>query len=335
MSESATQQVVCLARRPVGVPTAEDFRLLSLPMPQPDADQLLLKVRCLSLDPYLRSVIAGRHLGAAIDLGDVMPGSGVAEVLQSTPAGPAVGSLVIAEVGWCEYACVDTASVRVIDKRICPPTLALHVLGMPGLTAWAGMRGIARPQRGQTVVVSAASGAVGSCVGQLALADGARVIGIAGSEQKCRYVVEQLGFDECINHRLADFGHRLAAACPDRIDVYFDNVGGPVLEACLGRLALHAQVVLCGLIDQYNATAKAVGPNLGPVIGARASMTGLVVYDHWDGMPELVDEVLPKILAGQFHFTEDIAEGLESAPAQFCKLMNGRNFGKSLVRVSN
>ncbi|HKZ73766.1 MAG TPA: NADP-dependent oxidoreductase, partial [Steroidobacteraceae bacterium] len=209
----------------------------------------------------------------------------------------------------------------------------LGVLGMPGLTGYVGMVYLGEPKPGQTVVVSAPTGPVGSTAGQAARLVGARAVGVAGSDEKCDYAVRELGYAACVNYRKGELVAQLKAACPDGIDVYFDNVGGEVLAAVLRDLAMHARIVLCGMIEAYSMETPPPGPFLGPVVGARATMQGLIVYDHLHRLPELIKVVGAWIRAGQFHYREDVSDGLDSAPEAFCRLMRGQNFGKALVRV--
>jgi NADPH-dependent curcumin reductase CurA len=327
------QRAIVLARTVAGMPRVEDFAPSRLPIPVPADGELLLRVHWLSIDPWLRPVLAGRHLTPPPPVGGVIPGHGIGEVVESRAPGYAPGDLVVADVGWQEWTALPAAGVRRIDPALAPPSAWLGVLGLPGLTAWAGLRTIGKPAPGETVVVSAAAGAVGSLAAQLARSAGARVVGIAGDPEKCRIAVEDFGCAACVSHRDPDLVARLRATCPDGIDVYFDNVGGRVLEAAIGMLRRHARVVLCGLIDQYNADVRPPGPNLGPVIAARATLTGLVVYDHLDRFPEFVAEVGPALREGRIRHREDVAVGLESAPRQFVAMLEGRNRGKALVRL--
>jgi NADPH-dependent curcumin reductase CurA len=242
--------------------------------------------------------------------------------------------LVVAESGWQDYAAVPVSGAQKIVPGDAPLSTYLGIMGMPGLTAYAGMKRLAKPQAGETVVVSAASGPVGSMVGQICRINGCRVVGIAGSDEKCAFLTDELGFDAAINYKTEDLATALVEHCPDRIDVYFDNVGGDTLTAACGHLALHARVILCGLITQYNADKPPPGPNLGPVIGARAEMKGLVVYDHADLNPEF-QRVAGRWLAdGLLRYREDVTEGLATAPSSFARLMRGENFGKALVKIA-
>ena len=326
---------ITLQRTPVGLPEASDFAFGHAELPQPEDGQVLVRVLALSLDPYLRSAMAGRHLSASIGIGDLVRGEGLVEVLASRHPAMAAGEQWVAACGWRSHALLDAAAVaqaRRVPAWLDRPTLALGGLGMPGLTAWAGLNRLADARAGDTLVVSAASGPVGATVGQLAKIKGCRVIGIAGGPEKCAWVTGVAGFDACIDYRAEDLRQALDRLCPQGVDVYFDNVGGDTLLALLERLALGARVVLCGLMAQYNGAAPtAINPAL--LIRARATLRGLVVYDHWDALEQMLTEMKAHYLAGRLQFREDIAEGLQSAPAAFVRLMQGRNQGKALVRL--
>ena len=326
---------ITLQRTPVGLPEASDFAFGHAELPQPEDGQVLVRVLALSLDPYLRSAMAGRHLSASIGIGDLVRGEGLVEVLASRHPAMAAGEQWVAACGWRSHALLDAAAVaqaRRVPAWLDRPTLALGGLGMPGLTAWAGLNRLADARAGDTLVVSAASGPVGATVGQLAKIKGCRVIGIAGGPEKCAWVTGVAGFDACIDYRDEDLRQALDRLCPQGVDVYFDNVGGDTLLALLERLALGARVVLCGLMAQYNGAAPtAINPAL--LIRARATLRGLVVYDHWDALEQMLSEMKAHYLAGRLQFREDIAEGLQSAPAAFVRLMQGRNQGKALVRL--
>ena len=326
---------ITLQRTPVGLPEASDFAFGHAELPQPEEGQVLVRVLALSLDPYLRSAMAGRHLSASIGIGDLVRGEGLVEVLASRHPAMAAGEQWVAACGWRSHALLDAAAVaqaRRLPAWLDRPTLALGGLGMPGLTAWAGLNRLADARAGDTLVVSAASGPVGATVGQLAKIKGCRVIGIAGGPEKCAWVTGVAGFDACIDYRDEDLRQALDRLCPEGVDVYFDNVGGDTLLALLERLALGARVVLCGLMAQYNGAAPtAINPAL--LIRARATLRGLVVYDHWDALEQMLSEMKAHYLAGRLQFREDIAEGLQSAPAAFVRLMQGRNQGKALVRL--
>jgi NADPH-dependent curcumin reductase CurA len=339
-------RAVLLRRAVQGLPSAEDFVLTERPMPVPGPGEVLVRNSFLSLDPYMLSAIKGRHMSGAADLDQTMQGDTVGTVVGSNDAVFAIGTRVIARGGWQEFSVLRAlpAGAGGIDTLTGPyarplppadPDIAdsayLGVLGMPGLTAWAGTAILAPPEPGACFVVSAATGAVGSIAGQIARNLGARVVGIAGSAEKCVYAVEALGFAACVNHRAGDFPEQLAAACPNRIDGYFDNVGGRILDVVLQRLALRARIVLCGMIEQYQAETRLPGPSLAPVIGRRAHMMGLVVYDHVARLAEWQQLASQWIREDRLRWREDRAETLAAAPAAFVRLMQGQNFGKTVV----
>jgi len=328
---------ILFARVPRGLPVPEDFGADTVEIPSPGAGQFLSRTLWLSLDPYLRNVMKGHPLyGVALRPGDPMHGEAVAQVVESRHPGFAPGDHVVVRNGWQEYALSDGAGVRKVDPALAPVSTALGVLGMPGLTGYAGLVYLGEPRPGQTVLVSAATGPVGSTVGQVARLVGARAVGIAGSDAKCRYAVEELGFADCIDRRTGDLAAAIRSSCPDGVDVYFDNVGGEVLAAAIRNLARGARVVLCGMLDAYQSDAPpAHGPFLGPVVGARATIKGLVVYDHLERFAEMQKVIGGWIGEGRFRFREDVTDGLEHAPAAFCRLMRGENFGKTLVRVAS
>lgn len=327
------QRRIVLQRIPQGVPEEQDFRIAEAPVPDPPAGHFLARTVYLSLDPYIRSLLAGRHLGhRPVAVGDVVPGQGVAQVLDSRHAGFSPGHYVLLETGWQEYTLSDGRDVRLLDPRDGPLSANLGLLGMPGLTAWAGVVELARPRPGETFLVTAAAGAVGSAAGQLARIAGCRVVGVAGSTEKCRRATSTFGFDACVNYREADWREALARATPDGVDVHFENVGGPLLDAALERLALGARVVLCGLIDQYNTGAACTVP-AATLIRRRARLFGLVVYDYRDRLETYLARTRQWLREGRLALLEDRALGLEAAPAAFCRLMRGENVGKALVVV--
>jgi len=333
----ALNRRILFARVPQGLPVPADFGQDTVEAASPAAGQFLSRTLWLSLDPFLRNVMKGHALyGVALRPGDPMHGETVAQVVESRHPGFAAGDHVVVKNGWQEYALSDGQGVRKVDPAAAPITTALGVLGMPGLTGYAGLVYLGEPRPGQTVLVSAATGPVGSTVGQLARLMGARAVGIAGSDEKCRYAVEELGYEACLNYRDVDLRTAIKQACPDGVDVYFDNVGGDVLVAAIANLALNARIVLCGMPAAYSLDAPpAHGPWLGPVVGARATIKGLVVYDHFHRMGEMQKVIGRWIREGKFKYREDVTDGLEHAPEAFCRLMRGENFGKSLVRVTS
>ncbi len=339
MSQHMNRQIV-LAARPQGEPKESDFRLVETPVPEPGLGQMLLRTIYLSLDPYMRGRMnAGPSYAPPVEIGAVMGGGTVCRVEASNIPEFKVGDIVEAYTGWQEHALSDGRGVRKLDPSLAPISTALGVLGMPGMTAWAGLMNIGQPKAGETVVVAAASGAVGSVVGQLAKIKGCRVVGIAGGERKCRYVVDELGFDACIDHRSSDFAESLKAACPDGIDVYFENVGGAVFDAVLPLLNTFARVPVCGLIAYYNATGLPSGPDrvpmlMGQVLTKRLTLRGFIVFDFANQQPDFLAEVGPLVHDGRIKYREDIVEGLENAPGALIGLLKGENFGKVIVRVS-
>jgi NADPH-dependent curcumin reductase CurA len=340
MRQPAVKQIV-LASRPKGLPTRENFRLEDVRMPEQPQGGLLLRVLYLSLDPYMRGRMDDRKSYAKpVGLGEVMTGESVCEVIASDQAGYDVGDIVLAPTGWRTHAASARAALRKLDPRVAPITTALGVLGMPGFTAYAGLNLIGKPKPGETVVVAAAAGPVGSLVGQLAKLAGARAVGIAGGPEKCRAVVEEFRFDAAVDHRVSDFADTLAAACPQGIDVYFENVGGAVWQAVLPLLNTFARVPVCGLIAQYNAAGPAPGPNLLPatmreVLTKSLTLRGYINYEFAaDHYAAFLDTVGAAVSEGRIRYREDITDGFENAPEAFIGMLEGRNFGKALVRVA-
>jgi NADPH-dependent curcumin reductase len=340
MSGPTVKQIV-LASRPKGKPTAENFRLEEVPMPSLPPGGLLLRVLYLSLDPYMRGRMDdAKSYAKPVAVGDVMTGESVCEVMASERAGYAKGDIVLAHTGWRTHAAWDGGAPRKLDPKLAPITTGLGVLGMPGFTAYAGLYLIGKPKAGETVVVAAASGPVGSLVGQLAKMVGARAVGIAGGPEKCRHVADELGFDAAIDHRASDFAQQLAAACPNGIDVYFENVGGAVWQAVLPLLNTFARVPVCGLIAQYSAGGPPPGPNLLPatmraVLTKSLTLRGFINYEFAaEHFPAFLRTVSAGLAEGRIRYREDITAGLENAPAVFMGLLEGRNFGKALIRVA-
>jgi NADPH-dependent curcumin reductase CurA len=333
---------IVLASRPNGPPTAENFRLEEVPMPKLPPGGLLLRVLYLSLDPYMRGRMDdAKSYARSVGVGEVMTGESVCEVLASDRSGYSAGDIVLAHTGWRTHAAWDGPATRKLDPKLAPITTGLGVLGMPGFTAYAGLNLIGKPKPGDTVVVAAASGPVGALVGQLAKLAGARAIGIAGGPKKCAYVVNDLRFDACIDHRAADFAAELAIACPKGIDVYFENVGGAVWQAVLPLLNTFARVPVCGLIAQYSSPGQAAGPNLLPatmraVLTKSLTLRGFINYEFAaEHYPDFLRIVSAGIADGRIRYREDVTEGLDNAPAAFMGLLEGRNFGKALVRAGH
>jgi len=339
MTHAKARQIV-LAARPHGKPQLTDFRLEETGVPTPRAGQVLLKVRYLSLDPYMRGRMDDRQSYAQpVPLGGVMEGESVATVIASHHPSYAEGDIVLAKTGWCTHALSDRADLRKLDPAVAPVTTWLGVLGMPGFTAYAGVRLIGTPQPRDTVVVAAASGPVGSLVGQLAQLAGARAVGIAGGSEKCAFVQDELRFDAAVNHRAVDFPAQLAAACPNGIDVYFENVGGAIWQAVLPLLNPFARIPVCGLIAQYNGVGQGDGTDWLPatmraILSKSLTLRGFIYTEFAEQhYAAFLREVGAGIADGRIRYREDIVDGLEQAPEAFIGMLEGRNFGKLIVRV--
>jgi len=324
-----------LKSRPAGMPSAENFDTVDAPMPALNEGDVLRRTTYLSLDPYMRGrMSAGPSYAASVNLNDVMCGHTVSEVVESQHPDFRAGDIVTGYDGWQQYAASNGKDVRKLDPKVVPVSTAIGVLGMPGATAYVGLFDIGQPKAGETVVVSAASGAVGSIVGQLAKIHGCRAVGIAGSPDKCRYVVDELGFDACINYKTDDLVPALREACPDGADIYFENVGGKVFAAVLKVINRGARIPLCGMIAEYNTTSDPGGPNLRPLLVQRALIKGFIVSDHFDRFPAFLKDVTPLVRAGNIKYREDIVDGLDAAPSALIGMFEGKNFGKMLVRVA-
>lgn len=340
MTSNINRRIV-LASRPHGAPLPENFRLEEGAVPVPAEGQVLLRTLYLSLDPYMRSRMDDKTTYAPpLPLGEVMVGGTVSRVIVSRHPGFREGELVLGTSGWQDYALSDGAELTALDQAS-HPSHTLSVLGMPGFTAYHGLLNIGQPKAGETVVVAAASGAVGAVAGQIARLKGARVVGIAGGPGKCAYVTGELGFDACIDRHDPQFARQLAAACPDGIDVYFENVGGAVFDAVLPLLNEHARVPVCGFISHYNDHGPAAGADRLPQVMAvllnkRVHMQGFIILDHYaDGHAAFLRDMGNWVASGRVKQREDIVEGLENAPAGLIGLLQGRNFGKALVRVAD
>ena len=326
-------QEIILAKRPSRALSPTHFQVRSSPRPAPKQDEALLAVEWLAMDPYLRGLIAGRHLDSAPQPGQRMPGQGIARVIEA-PANSSVkpGDRVLADCGWAHWLTRPAHELQPINLPTdVPVQAALGILGMPGLTAWSGLHRLARLEQGETVAVSSASGTVGAAVIGLARAVGCITVGIT-SAHKRDYVADSLGADHVVI-RDQSLSEQLLANQIPKIDVAFDNAGGSVLEAMLGHLALQARVVLCGMISQYELDQRPAGPNLGPVIASRATLKGLVVYDHFDAMAAFLDQAVPLYRAGNLRCEETHYHGLDRAPEALCALLSGKTHGRILVRV--
>lgn len=339
MTESIRR--IVLASRPSGAPTPSNFRLEEVPVPDLPDGHVLLETIYLSLDPYMRGRMSDtKSYADPIPIGDVMVGATVSRIRQSRHEDWRQGDIVVAYSGWQTHAISDGSDMRLIDPAAAPISTGLGVLGMTGFTAYAGLRNIGHPKPGETVVVAAASGAVGSVVGQIARIKGARAVGIAGGPEKCAFVKNELGFDVAIDHCDADFVRQLAEACPDGIDVYFENVGGAVWDAVLPLLNDFARVPLCGMISHYNDDGLAKPsvdrlPASMKVIQQKSiTIRGFMNVEFIDQQPAFLEQAAAWIADGRLKYREDVVEGLENAPASFIGLLEGRNFGKLIVRIS-
>ncbi len=339
---------IALASRPTGAPTAENFRHEAQPMPEPGKDEVLVKVHYISLDPYMRGRMDdGKSYAAPIPVGGTMEGGGVGEVIASNASGFEPGDFVMGYMGWATHAVQPANALRKLDPAHGPITAALGVLGMPGFTGWHGLMEYGRPKKGETLVVAAATGPVGSMVGQLAKSMGLRAVGIAGGPEKCALAVDRFGFDACVDHRAHETSSTLrkaiAAHCPDGVDIYFENVGGKVLEAVFPLLNTHARIPICGMISWYNTGGLGANAPSGgltvPALWSAAlvkfmSINGFIISNHWDRLPTFLAEVGPKVAKGDIAYLEDITVGLENAPDAFIGLLEGRNTGKQLVKIT-
>jgi NADPH-dependent curcumin reductase CurA len=341
MSQDRTvNRSIKLEARPRGLPSLLDFGLTEGPIPTPEDGQVLLRTLYLSLDPYMRGRMSeAPSYAPPLGLGETMVGGTVNRVVASRNPRFRDGELVLGNAGWQDYALSDGNDLTPLGT-LAHPSHALSVLGMPGFTAWHGLLKIGEPKPAETVVVAAASGAVGAVVGQIAKLKGARVVGVAGGMEKCRYVVDELGFDTCVDHRDPQFAAKLAAACPDGVDIYFENVGGAVLEAVLPLLNIGARLPVCGFIAHYNDSESPAGPNrlpqfLSALLAQRVRAQGFIILDHYaDEFAAFSQEMSEWVVAGKVRIREDLVDGLEKAPAALIGLLKGENFGKVIVRVA-
>jgi NADPH-dependent curcumin reductase CurA len=326
---------VLLVSRPQGWVSEENFRIVDAPMPKPGPGEVLVKNEWLSLDPYMRGRMnEAKSYAVPVAIGDVMVGQTVGEVLESQDAAFKSGDKVLAPLGWQLFGAAKATTLRKIDVKRAPATYYLGILGMPGITAWFGLNEIGKPKAGETLVVSAASGAVGSVVGQLAKIMGCRVVGIAGGKAKCEYVVGELGFDGCIDHRSDDVAGRLRAACPNGIDVDFENVGGALLDTLLPMMNRFSRIVICGLVAEYNAGEPYGYKKLRSILVNRIRVQGMLVFDFADRYDEAIKSLAGYLAAGKLKYRESIVEGLDNAPRGLIALLKGENFGKQLVRLA-
>jgi len=331
-----------LASRPHGLPTPANFALKEVAKPEPKAGEVLLRTVYMSLDPYMRGRMNDAESYAEpVAINEVMVAGAVCQVVESNNSNYQIGDWVVAFSGWQEYAISDGVDLLKLDAALPNLSYALGVLGMPGLTAYMGLLDIGQPKAGETLVVAAATGAVGSLVGQIGKIKGCKVVGIAGGEEKCQYAVNELGFDACIDHKSENFAEQLAQACTDGIDIYFENVGGKVFDAVMPLLNSCARIPLCGLISQYNATELPSGPDrlsllMGTLLIKRIKMQGFIVFDDYGHRyNEFAQQMVAWLSAGKIKYKEQMVDGLENAPEAFIGLLQGENFGKLVVRVAD
>lgn len=340
MTELMNQRIV-LASRPVGAPTKQDFRLETVTQPQPGEGEVLLRTIYLSLDPYMRGRMSdAKSYADPVALNAVMVGGTVCQVEVSHHPDFAVGEWVLAYTGWQRYAISNGDGLLKLDAQPTHPSFALGIMGMPGFTAYMGLLDIGQPKAGETIVVAAATGPVGATVGQIGKIKGCRVVGVAGGEDKCRHAVDVLGFDACIDHKADDFAEQLAQACPQGIDVYFENVGGKVFDAVMPLLNTKARIPLCGLVSQYNATALPEGPDrlsslMGMLLVKRIKMQGFIIFDDYGHRyNEFAQDMSQWLAEGKMQYREQIVQGLAQAPTAFMGLLEGKNFGKLVIEVN-
>ena len=314
-----------------------DFRLEEAPAPEPGDGEVLVQVSYLSVDPYMRGRISGRKsYAAAVEIGQTMVGAAVGRVVASNSHAIGVGEYVTGNLGWQEFAAAPASEVRRVDPAAAPLSTYIGVLGMPGLTAYYGLLHVAGVAPGETVCVSGAAGAVGSAVGQIARLKGCRAVGIAGGSRKCAWIADELGFDAAIDYKGEDVGEALRAACPDGVDVYFDNVGGPITDAVFPRLNVRSRVAICGQISQYNAVDAPVGPRLlWHFIVKRIRAQGFLVFDFREHDEQALSEMAAWVRDGRLKYTETVAEGIENAAAAFIGMLGGANMGKQVVKLSD
>ncbi|ELV8592107.1 TPA: NADP-dependent oxidoreductase [Vibrio vulnificus] len=340
MTQPTNRQIV-LASRPVGAPTAENFALTQSDIPTPAQGEILLRSVYLSLDPYMRGRMSdAKSYAEPVGIDEVMVGGTVCQVEASNHAEFEVGEWVLAYTGWQDYALSNGEGLIKLGKQPSHPSYALGVMGMPGFTAYMGLLDIGQPKEGDTLVVAAATGAVGSMVGQIGKLKGCRVIGIAGGEEKCQFAKDTLGFDECIDHKAADFAEQLAKVCHNGIDIYFENVGGKVFDAVMPLLNTGARIPLCGLISQYNATSLPEGPDrmsmlMAQLLIKRIKMQGFIIFDDYGHRyGEFAADMTQWLTQGKIHYREHLVQGLENAPDAFIGLLEGKNFGKMVVQTN-
>ncbi|PJX23613.1 NADP-dependent oxidoreductase [Psychrobacter sp. L7] len=337
-----TNRQIKLASRPTGEPKPENFDMATSDIPAPKDDEMLLRTVYLSLDPYMRGRMSdAKSYADPLEVGDVMMGATVAQVVESNIDNFAAGDLVVSNSGWQDYSVSNGEGVVKLDKDMANPSYGLGVLGMPGFTGYMGLTDIGKPQKGETLVVAAATGPVGATVGQAGNQYGLRTVGIAGGADKCEFAVRELGFDVCIDHKADDFAEQLKNACPDGIDIYYENVGGKVFDAVMPLLNAHARIPVCGLVSQYNATDLPEGKDrlgmlMGLILRQRLTVKGFIIFEEYgDHFPEFLETMGKWVESGAVKTKEHITDGLNNAPDAFVKMLNGENFGKTVIKVAD
>jgi NADPH-dependent curcumin reductase CurA len=337
-----TQQQIVLASRPSSAPVDANFRLETVALSAVGQGEVLVRVQYLSLDPYMRGRMNDtKSYADPVPIGGVMEGMGVGEVIASNDPGFQPGDFAMGGFGWADHGCLPAKKLRKIDPALAPVQTSLGIIGLPGFTGWYGLTALGKPKAGETLVIGSATGAVGTLVGQWARLLGLRVVGVAGGAEKCAYAVEKLGFDACIDYRgktAEALATELKVACPDGIDIYWENTGGPLTEAVIEQMNGFGRMILCGMIAWYNEKPKPDAENLLPkfwrnILVNRLSVQGFIISDHWDQLQSFVAEVAPRIAAGDITYRESITEGLETMPTAFMGMLEGKNFGKTLVKL--
>lgn len=339
---SANNRRILLASRPKGAPVATDFKLETLPRPTLKEGQVLLRSVYLSLDPYMRGRMSdAKSYAEPLQLGEVIMGGTVSRVAESLHPDYAPGDWVSSFNGWQDYAVSDGEGLTAMGAEAAHPSYALGIMGMPAFTGYMGLLDIGKPQSGETLVVAAATGPVGATVGQIGKLKGCRVIGVAGGAEKCRYAIEVLGFDGCIDRKAPDFAVQLAEACPDGIDIYYESVGGKVFDAVLPLLNTSARIPVCGMVSQYNATRLPDGPDrlsllMRTILTKRLTVKGFIIFeDYGERYPEFAKDMTAWLAAGKIKYREQMVDGLENAAEAFMGMLEGKNFGKLIVRVGD
>ena len=338
---TTTNRRITLAARPQGDPKTSDFATVDDPVDAPGDGEMRLRTVYLSLDPYMRGRMNDvKSYVPPVQLGQTMEGGAVSVVEESRHPKFAAGDIVFGYTGWQQYAISDGKGMRVVDPSIAPISTALGILGMPGLTGYVGLLDLGQPKEGETVVVSAATGAVGSLVGQIAKLQGCRVVGVAGAAEKCRYAVDTLGLDACVSHREHDLAGALNDVCPDGIDIYYENVGGKVFDAVIGLMNVHGRIPVCGSIAHYNDTGPPPGPDrlagaMRIILTRRLTVRGFIIFDHHHRIPDFARDVSRWLREGRIVYREDVVDGIDNAVTAFLGLLRGENFGKLVVKVSD